>query len=677
MIRKIMLCGVCLVLAGVVIGCQHAAVKLADVQFKLPKIFSDNMVLQRDMEVPIWGMDAPGRRVSVRIGGNEKQTRADEEGRWMLRLAPMAAGGPHTLMVSGSSTKTFSNVLIGDVWICSGQSNMEMNLRPGPLAVYNVEQEIASANLPSIRLFDVPRSSKFAPQEDLGGGQWQVCSPETVETFSAVGFFFGREIHQHLGVPIGLINSSKGASPAEAWTSAEALSTHPDYAQTVRDMPNRIASAALEEAEWEKRAIAWEAALDTHDAGYANGEAAWASPTFSDSAWGMMTLPGYWEDEGFPNLDGFMWFRHTVDVPEAWAEKPLKLGLAAINDMDRAWFNGTMVGKFEHTAGWTAPRVYDVPGNLVHAGKNVIAVRVYDVGNRGGMYGAAEDMWLKPAAGGDAIPLAGTWRCKTGLDLKTIEPKPQAPQFSEDNFRLPAVLYNGMIAPIVPYAMRGAIWYQGEGNAGKAYQYRTLFPLMIRDWRQRWGQGDFPFLYVQLASFLETKPEPTDDPWAELREAQLMTLAEPNTGMAVTIDIGDAENVHPRNKQDVGKRLALAARHVAYGENLVYSGPTYKSMRIEGNCIRISFDHVGGGLVAKGGEKLSGFAVAGADQNFVWADASLDGNTVIVKSDRVSNPVAVRYAWASNPLCNLLNKEGLPASPFRTDNWTGMTEGMK
>ena len=645
---------------------------------RFAKVFSDNMVLQRDLRTPVWGFAEPGGRVTLDIAGQQHVTVANVDGKWFVRLDPMPAGGPYALSVSGVPTHTLKNVLIGDVWLCSGQSNMEMNMRPGPLGVYNIEQELQTANLPNVRLFTVPRTSNFSPQDDLRDGKWRVCTPESIQAFTAVGFFFARELQQHQNVPIGLIDVSKGASQAEGWTSATALRTHPDFTNFVDELPQQIEQSRADQAEFDRQTKAWDVALDSHDQGYQSGQPTWNAPTLSDSDWSSIELPCHWETAGFPNFDGFMWFRKEVTIPESWNGNPLQLGLGTINDMDRVWVNGVLVGKFEKTAGWTAPRVYDVPASAFQPGKNIIAVRVYDMGANGGICGVATDMWLRvkqdPA---QTISLAGAWRCKPGLDLKTIAPRPTPPEFGRDNWRLPTVLFNAMIAPIIPFGIRGTIWYQGESNAGRAHQYQTLFPLMIRDWRDRWGQGKFPFLYVQLTSFLERKPEPADDAWAELREAQTMTLAQRNTGMAVTIDIGDADNIHPRNKQDVGKRLALVARHVAYGETLVYSGPMYRSMQIEGNAIRINFDHCGSGLKTSTDAPLTGFAIAGLDKQFVWANAHIEGDTVVVSSRSVQNPVAVRYAWASNPACNLANAEGLPASPFRTDTWKGITEGVK
>jgi len=636
------------------------------------------MVLQRDASVPVWGWADPGGAVTVSLEKQTARAVADAKGKWSAKLGPLAAGGPYALTVSGKNTITRANVMVGDVWLCSGQSNMEMNLRPGPVAVYNVEEELARANYPNIRLLSIPRATSFEPKDDISGLAWQVCTSENVSAFSAAGYFFGRDLHTHLNVPIGLIDCSRGATPAEAWTSPEALRALPDFRETIDALPELVRKSSGDVAAYEKAAAEWDAALDSHDAGYRDAPAAWANPDLDTNGWTPMSLPTYWEDAGYPNLDGFMWYRKVVDVPKEWAGHPLTLGLGTINDMDRAWFNGVLVGSFEQLSGWTKPREYDVPGELVKAGRNVIAVRVYDIGNKGGLCGIAKDLWLRPAKQPQTpgLPLAGEWRCKVGLDLATIPPKAHAPDFRADNFRLPGVLFNAMVSPLIPYGMRGAIWYQGESNAERAYQYRTLFPCLIQDWRTRWGRGDFPFLYVQLANFLKPNAEPVNDAWAELREAQLNTLSVPNTGMAVTVDIGDADNIHPRNKQEVGRRLALAARHVAYGEGLVYSGPIYRSMGVEGHSVRLQFQHAENGLICKG-DRLLGFSIAGADQKFYWADAHIEGNTVRVACDNVPNPVAVRYAWSTNPACNLLNKEGLPASPFRTDNWTGMTEGKR
>ena len=510
---------VCLLTA---VGYQQAAANV-----RLPAVFSDHMVLEQGIKIPVWGWADAGEKVTVTLCNQKEAATADSGGCWRAALKPLKPGGPHTMTVAGKNTITVSDVLVGEVWVCSGQSNMQMSVRSSA----DAETEIAAAKYPNIRLLTVARLTADEPQTDCKAA-WVACSPETVPNFSAVGYFFGRHLHKKLGVPVGLINASWGGTRAEAWTSGDTLKADAAYKVFTERDAQAIAGYTKVKENWEK----------------------------------------------------------TKD------EKLAKWQEAAKKAKD---------------AGKRAPR--------------------------------------KPCAPGD--PKASRHR--------------------------PSVLYNGIIAPIVPYPIAGAIWYQGESNAGRAYQYRKLFPDMITDWRKHWGQGDFTFLFVQLPNWRARKDQPEDSAWAELREAQTMTLALPKTGQAVIIDIGDARNVHPKNKQDVGKRLALAARAIAYGENIVYSGPMYDSMKVEGGKIRLSFNHVGGGLVAKGGGKLTGFAIAGADKKFVWADATIDGNNIVVAGKDVAKPVAVRYAWADNPQCNLYNKEGLPASPFRTDQWPGVTINAK
>jgi len=399
---------------------------------------------------------------------------------------------------------------------------------------------------------------------------------------------------------------------------------------------------------------------------------------FNDTDWQQMEVPKLWGQPDLANFDGLVWFRKEVEIPQSWVGKELTLELGPIDDMDTTWINGIRVGGFETPGHWRTERKYKIGPTVIKAGRNTIAVRILDTGGGGGIYGTAEQMKLKPAGAADdtEILLAGTWRYKKSYDMQSMPSQPRPP-LRVNHQNAPTALYNAMIAPLIPYGIGGAIWYQGESNASRAYQYRELFPAMIKNWRDDWQQGDFPFLFVQLANFMAVTPETVESAWAELREAQLMTLASPNTGMAVIIDIGEANDIHPKNKQDVGRRLALWALAKTYGKNVVYSGPIYKSMNVEGNKVRLDFEHLGGGLVAGGSESLKGFSIAGADQKFVWADAKIDGNTVVVSSDKVTEPVAVRYGWADNPVCNLYNKEGLPASPFRTDDWPGITIDKK
>lgn len=658
-------------------GCQTASMVQGPPASKvrLHSLFTDNMVIQRDAKPLIWGWADPGGVVSVAIDGQEVRVGVDASGEWRARLRPIPTGGPYTLSVRGQDEIVVSNVLVGDVWIASGQSNMQMPVKVGNYGVNNGDAEIAAADYPSLRLFSVPRVTSFEPLEDTGSDGWQVCSPDSVPAFSAVAYFFGRQLNEDLNVPIGMIHTSWGGTPAEAWTSAEALSSLPDYAPVIARMAEEIPGSGQAEEKYAAALAAWQASLDERDRG---ARERWFDPETPAAGWETMELPTTWESAGLTGVDGFVWFRREINLPQEWAGKDLTLRLGPINDRDRSYFNGVEVGRTESEGQADMPRVYTVPGAAVKSGSNVISVRVHDVGNVGGIYGPAEQMQIEYAyeGGFERLLLAGPWQYRVGFDVKT-DPPPPPPVAQVNNPHTPMVLYNGMIAPLVPLPIRGAIWYQGESNAARAYQYRTLFSSMIQDWRVQWNQGAFPFLFVQLANFKEVKAEPGDDDWAELREAQTMALALPSTGMASAIDIGEAADIHPKNKQDVGRRLALAARHVAYGQSLPYSGPMYRSMKQEGDGIRLLFEHAEGGLMTKDGEAPKGFAIAGEDRKFVWANARIEGDSVLLSSPDVPRPVAVRYAWASNPVTNLYNQIGLPTNPFRTDQWPGITEGVK
>ena len=626
----------------------------------LHPLFTSNMVLQRDMSAPIWGWTAPGQQVTVVMGLKASKAVAGADGKWMAGIGPFPAGGPHTLIVIGPQTVILDNVLVGDVWICSGQSNMEMGI-----GAINAPQDIAQANTPQIRLFTVPKAIAAEPLRTFNSrSRWLVCTPETVAGggwggFSAVAYFFGRHLERELKVPIGLIHTSWGGTVAEAWTSGTALRTMPDFQPAVTQMEAMAAEQKQGSFDFDKKMAEW---WTKNDPGSAEG-AAWADASFAAAGWKTMNLPTLWEAAGLPDFDGVVWFRKEFEVPESWVGQDLMLHLGPIDDRDTTWINGVKVGGLDS---YQTPRDYKIPANVVKPGRNVVAVRVLDTGGGGGIYGKPEEMKLEVAGDSGAAPisLAGPWLYRDSAPLSNMQP---APQRFDDNPNLPTVLYNGMIAPLVPFAIKGAIWYQGESNAGRARQYRTLLPTMIQDWRSRFGVGEFPFFIVQLANFMATKAEPGESAWAELREAQLLTSQRvPKSGIAVATDIGDATDIHPRNKQDVGHRLALAALAVAYGQKIEYSGPVYRALKREGNALRLRFDHTGGGLMAKG-DKLQGFAIAGDDKRFVWSDARIDGDTIVVSSPQVPNPVAVRYAWPDNPVANLYNRAGLPASPFRTD----------
>jgi sialate O-acetylesterase len=664
------------VIFGLVLVAVTSAAALADV--RLPAVIGDNMVLQQGVKVPIWGWAEPNAQIMVSVSWHSMRwgVTADKDGKWVFKMNSPAPGGPYEMTITGNNTVTIKNILVGEVWVCSGQSNMEFSvgaMQGWKTGVFDVGQEIAAADYPKIRLFTVQKMVADTPQSDCVG-DWQLCSPQTVRGFSAVAYYFGRELHQNLNVPVGLIHTSWGGTPAEAWTSTRVLKTLADYKGVIEDMEQARANPEPSQKKFEQQMVEWQKKIDLSGP---DGKGC-ADVNYDDSGWEQMELPQYWEQAGLADFDGMVWFRKDIEIPQSWAGKELILELGPIDDMDVTWVNGIRVGGFETPGHWQAARKYKIAPTVIRPGRNVIAVRVLDTGGGGGIYGSPEQMKIGPAeaAGEAAISLAGRWRYKKSYDLKSMPPQPRPPLFV-NNPNTPASLYNGMLAPLIPYGIQGAIWYQGESNAGRAYQYRRLFPAMIQNWRDDWGEGDFPFLFVQLANFMAAKPDPSDSEWAELREAQMMTLALPNTGMAVIIDIGDANDIHPKNKQDVGKRLALWALAKTYGKEMVYSGPIYKSMKVEGHNIVLHFDHVGGGLVAKEGEPSKSFAVAGADRKFVWADARIDGDTIVVSSDKVPEPVAVRYAWADNPVCNLYNKEGLPASPFRTDDWSGVTVDRK
>ncbi|MGH7493432.1 MAG: sialate O-acetylesterase [bacterium] len=638
----------------------------AEGQTKLPAVFSDHMVLQQKMKIPVWGVATPGSKIKVQLQQQRQSTTANVEGEWRVDLNPMPAGGPYELAVMGADTLRFRNVMIGEVWLCSGQSNMEMPMVSNWATVNNFKAEVAAAHHPNLRLMIIRRAKSTKPRTEIDSEGWKMCDTTSVKGFSAVAYFFGHHLQKKLGVPVGLIQSAWGGTVVEAWTSGASIKTVPDIAGFVETLERTRADSIFDDTIYKNNLVEWQRSFANKDlASHGNG-VPWFDPELNDHDWPKMQLPTAWERAGLPSADGIVWFRKKIVLPATLAGQPLRLHLGPVDDFDWTFFNGKEIG---NTNQWNAPRHYTAPGTLAKSGENVIAVRVLDTGGDGGLWGRPEELYLTNSDSTYHLALASEWSYKPGLELKDV---PSPPNEAGSPNR-PTVLYNAMIAPLVPFAIRGAIWYQGEANAGRAYQYRTLFPLLIKDWRARWQQGNFPFLFVQLANYQVANPEPMDDDWAELREAQLLALAEPNTAMAVAIDIGDANDIHPGNKQEVGERLALNARHLTYGENLAYSGPIYKTMKREGNRLRLFFDHAEGGFLIKNGDKLKGFALAGADRKFMWAAASVEGNTIVVHHPAIAQPVAVRYAWSINPECSLYNKAGLPASPFRTDDWPEVT----
>jgi sialate O-acetylesterase len=612
-------------------------------QFRLAKLFSDHMVLQQGVSIPVWGWDAPGQMVRVTLGRQMVSACAAADGRWQVRLDPVAAGGPWVLQIDGSGSATVTDLMVGEVWICSGQSNMQWSVAQ----TQNAQAEISGAADAGLRLFKVPNLTAKTPQADFPAAQWEICSPQSVMDFSAVAYFFGRELRQKLGVPVGLIHSSVGGTRAEVWMS-------PASSERIQDEWDAQMKPILERTR------------DIDNAGWPRG---WADLPTPAGDWQEMQLPTYWQQAGV-KFNGILWFRKEVDVPAAWAGQELELGIGACDKSDVTYINNVQVGSVtmqERDDAWSLVRTYRVPAKLVRPGRNVIAVRVHSDIFGGGMTGPVDAMQLTcPAVQGAApLPLAGLWRYAVEANYGQVVVPPQL-----GGWYCPSSHYCGMIAPLVPYGVRGAIWYQGESNVDRAAQYRDLFQALIRDWRTQWGQDHFAFLFVQLANIHPTLEYPASSPWAELREAQAAALELPETSMAVAIDVGEANAIHPTNKQDVGHRLACSALAAVYKvPDVPASGPLFASALSSGSSMRITFTHTHGGLLARGG-CLTGFALAGADRHFVWAEARIDGDSVLVSSPAVAAPVAVRYAWADNPVCNLYNGANLPAAPFRTDEWT-------
>jgi sialate O-acetylesterase len=639
-----------LILLFVVIGLKA--------EVKLPPLFSSNMVFQQGMEIPVWGWASPGEKVTVSLNKASVSVKAGKDGKWAVNLPVMNYGGPYTLTVKGINQVTFENVMIGEVWVCSGQSNMEFQL----MSANNAEVEIAASNHPEIRLFTVKRRISQTPQNNLEEGEWVECSPATSPRFSAVAYFFGRSVAEKLKVPVGLINVSWGGTIAETWTSDDMISKNPDFEKQMAQLKKIDLNDYVRSIEKEVKERVGE--FSTVDLGMQGDKPIWAASDFNDTQWKTMPLPGYIEQNGLEGVDGIIWFRKEIEIKPGEENKPATLYLAKINDSDHTFLNGTLVGETNQMA--DKSRVYKIPAGILKPGRNVLTVQVEDVGGVCGIYGDTATLHLQIDK--QKIPLSGIWKYKIGMVKFNFALSPNS---------YPTLLYNGMINPLIPYGIKGAIWYQGEGNASRAKQYQRVFPDLITDWRNHWKQGDFPFFFVQLANFMKTDSVPVESAWAELREAQSKTLALPNTGMAVTIDVGDALDIHPKDKQTVGNRLAINALNKVYQQNVEFSGPVLKEMKVAGQKMMLTFENCGTGLKAK--DKygyLKGFTVAGDDKKFYWAAAEITGeNTVEVSCQQVKKPAAVRYAWANNPDdANLYNSDNLPASPFRTDSWKGITE---
>ena len=617
-------------------------------QIRLPQLFSDNMVLQGNQPVKVWGEAVSGESVAVVFNGQTVRTKANRSGKWEAQLSAMPYGGPYTMTVTGKKNQIeLHNILIGDVWLCSGQSNMEFKLS----GVIDGTQEIKNADYPQIRTFNVTRTIGYTPQEDAEGN-WMVCSRETAARFSAVAYFYARKIYEDTQIPIGIINSSWGGTAVESWTSIEAYNTLPE--EVGRKLNGRfpLENAAGFYAQNEQNRPAYEKALK-EDVGIREQ---WFKPSTTTTDWQPVRVPQTWNLNALKNIDGVVWMRYDFTLPGKAAGEMARLCLGTIGDEDVVWINGEKVGECQQKF---IARDYFVRPDILKEGSNTIVVRITDNGIDGGINGRADDVFLY--AGNQKYPLGGHWKYKVAVNNSDYQYK------SVWRNDYASLTYNAMLHPLLNYAIKGVLWYQGEQNTGKAAAYKVLLPNMINDWRRRWGTT-FPFYIIQLPNFRKQDEVPAARyHWAELREAQAEALSLPETGIVITTDLGEAGDLHPRNKKDVGTRAALVALNKTYGKKeIVCSGPVYNGAEVKDNQIILSFSEIGSGLVThdKYGY-LKGFTLAGKDKKHYWAKACIAGDKVVIYYNPEEPPIELAYNWADNPDGTLYNKEGLPAHPFR------------
>jgi len=619
-------------------------------QVKLPALIRDSMILQRDAQLNVLGWASAGEKVAVKFNNKTYKATTGKDGKWLVVIDAQRAGGPYTMQIQGKNKIMLNDLLVGDVWFCSGQSNMVHQMK---LHDITYADDIRNANYPEIRHFFIPTLTDLqGKRDDLPTGYWKPATPQDVREFSAVAYFFARAIYDKYKIPIGLINASVGGTPVEAWTSEEGFS---DFSSVLSTIQQNKDTAYVNGRNRAVRAPGKE----PDDIGL-SGAVKWFDQAYVPKRWHTINVPGYWEDQGVRNLDGAVWYRKEIELPAAFINVPAKLLLGRIVDADVVYINGKQIG---NTTYQYPQRRYPLAAGVLKPGKNVIVVRVMNTAGKGGF---VPDKPYAIVTEKDQFDLRGEWLYKVG---QVRQPGNLTGPGGISAQGQPTALFNAMVAPAVNYTIKGFLWYQGEANTGRAAEYTARFSALIKDWRRQWKQDTLPFLYVQLPGFMDMNYLPSESQWAALREAQLRTLAVPNTAMAVAIDLGEWNDIHPDNKKDVGLRLALAARKNVYGEKgLVASGPVFQSQSIDGNKLVLRFTDTGTGLVSHDGEPLGQFAIAGADKKFVWARAEIDGDKVIVWNDVVKDPVYVRYAWSDNPDgANLYNREGLPASPFRTD----------
>jgi sialate O-acetylesterase len=650
----------CLSLLTCIALVAASAADVASLPFVSP-MFGDNMVLQRGKPIRFWGWAKAGESVRVEMAGHAATAVAGPDGRWQAEFEAPAPGGPYTVKITGpEQSVVLHEVLVGDVWLCGGQSNMELGLA----RTRNGADEIKAAEHPEIRLFTVKQHVAYSPTA-VPQGSWKICSPQTVAEgagFSAVAYFFGRKLQAELHVPIGLIEDCWGGTPAESWMSPESLHKLKDFDAPLAEIERLHAKGGPESGSF---LMNW---LDEYDVGSQSNN--WSVADLDDSGWKTVQIPGGFSELGVADVPSICWFRKELTLPDQLPAGQATLCLGSIEKMDTAYLNGQWVG----ASSWVEnPRAYGIKAGVLKPGRNVLAVRVFKLKPQGGFLSKPDALRLV-LGDQSVIPLAGEWKGALSVDARPPHPLP----LTFENYpTMPIVLFDGMIQPVAPLSIRGAIWYQGEANAERAHQYRTLLPAMIGDWRKLFRQGDFPFYIVSLPAFMHHRDQPGDDSWAELREAQALTARTvKNSALAVTIDTGDPDNIHPKDKQVVGERLALCALANEYGEKIPWVGPTFASMTHLPGALKLRFNHTEGGLVVKG-DKPGEFSVAGKDCQWHWAEARVEGDSVIVSSPAVPDPQAARYAWQANPAATLFNGIGLPAVPFRTDNWPGVTDTHK
>ena len=615
-------------------------------QIKLPKLISDNMILQRDINNKLWGWASPNEKIELQFNDTHYNTTADNKGKWSINLPAQIAGGPHELIFTASNVITVKNILFGDVWICSGQSNMEITMAR---VSDRYAQIIANANNLNIRQFEVADTYDFKNEkDDIASGQWSSVDQKSILNFSAVAYFFANEIYTKYKIPIGLINSAVGGSPAESWMSEDAIKKFPEYYSEAQKFKSQQLIDQIELND-KNTSQQWYNLANNTDEGIKNK---WANKEVNTADWKTMKVPGYWSYSELGNVNGVVWFRKEFNLPV----QPIgnsKLILGRIVDADSVFINGSFVGS---TSYQYPPRRYPFSTNILKTGQNEIVVRVV---NNSGNGGFVLDKPYQLIVNNDTLNLQGNWKYKLGAKMKPL------PGQTFVRWK-PVGLFNAMIAPLTHLPIKGVIWYQGESNTKKPSEYSNLMSALINDWRAKWQQGNFPFLYVQLPNYMEPTTIPTESSWAALRQEQTNILKVANTGMAVTIDLGEWNDIHPLNKFEIGRRLALQAKNLVYGDKkIVAGGPLFKDVQLKNDQLTVSFTNIGSGLTAKNSKDITGFSIAGADNIFINAKARIENNKIIVWNSAVSHPKRIRYAWANNPAnANLYNLEQLPAATF-------------